>query len=299
MLRITEEPIDEENYPALPEIKLCYAVTISTMIYAWYGVFRASQNYQWKIGDYGMMSSLPFIGPIMKDFTNWEWHRWSSFAQNYMPVFLVHTVLFNSGSLVLPELLFTLLYMAFSISACAIYFTPTLVALSLLQGTLVFIASRIVRKKLTVWLSSIPVLYLSMHHTKFLAEDPFLIFTFVSYSMLSYISYCIETLKSPIRKEDDTLIKSYLRMMFYTFYQPYLFSLIVLYPDFERQMEERKTKQREHRQVLWSAMRIVFWWILVETMLHFFYFEAILKDRNYTFSLPKDQFVALGMALGR
>uniref|UniRef100_A0A8R1IC91 Uncharacterized protein n=1 Tax=Caenorhabditis japonica TaxID=281687 RepID=A0A8R1IC91_CAEJA len=72
-----------------------------------------------------------------------------------------------------------------------------------------------------------------MHETNSLSDDPFMIFTFLSYSMIHYISYSLEHLQGESRKEDDTLLKRWVRMMFYTFYQPYLFSLIMLYPDFE------------------------------------------------------------------
>ena len=54
------------NYPPLPEIKLCYAVTVLTMAYAYWGVYEASQNFKWSIGDYGIWSNLPLIGGRMK-----------------------------------------------------------------------------------------------------------------------------------------------------------------------------------------------------------------------------------------
>lgn len=54
------------EYPALPEIKLCFAVTIGTMLYAYYGVYLASEGYQWKYGDYGVMQQLPLFGEKIK-----------------------------------------------------------------------------------------------------------------------------------------------------------------------------------------------------------------------------------------
>ncbi|CAD6196914.1 unnamed protein product [Caenorhabditis auriculariae] len=290
------------QYPAIVETPLCFAVTIVTMTYAWWGVYRASQSFEWKMGDYGMWSKPPIIGEttghLMKDVTNWEWSRWSPFALSYLPVFLGHAVLFNAGSALLPEKLFVPLYTFSSIGAVAYYFTPFLVAVSLLQGTVVFITAAFVKKTAIVWLSALPVLYLTMHQTSSLSDDPFLIFTFVSYSMLSYVSYSLETMHTAVRPEDNTLPKRYLRMLFYTYYQPYLFSLIVLYPDFERQIAEKSKKTRDWKKCIFFAFRIAFWWWLMETALHFLYFEAILKNQPYLYSLPKDQFVALGMALG-
>lgn len=95
------------------------------------------------------------------------------------------------------------------------------------------------RKTWAVWISALPILYITMHWTDSLSNDPFLVYTFLNYSLLHYISFGLELLRGNARKEDNTAVKQYVRMLFYTFYQPYLFSLIVLYPDFERQIRER------------------------------------------------------------
>ncbi|CAP30285.1 Protein CBR-HHAT-1 [Caenorhabditis briggsae] len=290
------------EYPPLKEIPVCFAVTVCTMAYAWYGVYRASQDFKWSIGDYGIWSTPPVIGnltgPMMKDVTNWEWSRWSPFAWSYLPVFFGHFLLFNTGSAILPEIAFIPIYTLASIGAVSYYFTPFLVGVSIAQGSVVFLTATYVGKTWAVWLSALPVLYVSMHETNSLSDDPFLIFTFLSYSMIHYISYSLEHLKGNSRKEDDSVVKRFVRMMFYAFYQPYLFSLIMLYPDFERQIRERNTRQRNWLNCIWSGVRIAFWWWLMETSLHFLYQEAILKNAPYLYSLPKDQFVALGMAMG-
>ncbi|CAI5441952.1 unnamed protein product [Caenorhabditis angaria] len=290
------------EYPKLPEVPICFAVTVCTMSYAWYCVYIASQNYEWSMSDFGIWSSPPVIGnitgPMMKDVTNWEWSRWSPFAISYLPVFIGHFLIFNIGSAFLPDSIFVPFYTISSILAVAYTFTPFLVAVSIFQGTIVFLTSNYIQKTWTVWLSALPVLYVSMHETNSLSDDPFQIFTFLSYSMIGYISYSLEFLRGEARKEDDTLVKRYLRMMFYTFYQPYLFSLIVLYPDFERQYSERSTRKRNWLNAIWFACRISALWLLLEISLHYLYFEAILKNMTYLYSLPKDQFVALGMAIG-
>lgn len=51
------------------------------------------------------------------------------------------------------------------------------------------------------------------------------------------------------RKEDSSWWRRYERMLFYAFYQPYMVSLIVLYPEFERQISVRKTKTRNWTKV--------------------------------------------------
>ena len=49
-------------YPALPEIKLCLAVTIGTIAYAWYCVYTASTKFQFKIGHMASVHDLPIVG---------------------------------------------------------------------------------------------------------------------------------------------------------------------------------------------------------------------------------------------
>ncbi|VDK44822.1 unnamed protein product, partial [Cylicostephanus goldi] len=213
------------HYPALPEIKLCYTITFGALAYGIFCIYQASKKFVWNVGDYAVLSSLPFIGPVMK-VSRWEWVNWSPFAWQYLPVFLGHTIVFNLGSKFLPETVFTIFYTLCSIAACVYYFTPFLVTVSLIQGTVMFLACQYFRKT-TVWISSLPLLYYMMHETTKFSANPFFIYTFVSYSMLSYVSYNIDTINGAGRKEDDTMPKQYLRMMFYTFYQPYLYSLIV------------------------------------------------------------------------
>lgn len=151
----------------------------------------------------------------------------------------------------------------------------------------------------TVWISSLPILYFVMHHTTALSPDPFLVLLFVSYTLLSYISFNIDRVKGFTRPEEDTVPKLYLRMLFYTFYNPYLVSLIVLYRDFERQITERPSRPRDIKDIVIFTLRIAFWWIVLELALHFFYFGAILSDVNFASKLPKNEFVVMGMAIGK
>lgn len=149
-----------------------------------------------------------------------------------------------------------------------------------------------------VWIGVLPILWFTLHRTHAIHDDPFVVLMFMSYTLLSYLSYNLEYLRGKHRPEDNTLLKSYYRMIYYAFYLPYLVSLIVLYPDFERQLEERSKRQRHWKEIIKFAARITFWWLFVEFMLHFMYFEAIFKDVAYAYKLSEDRFVSLGMAVG-
>lgn len=108
----------------------------------------------------------------------------------------------------------------------------------------------------------------------------------------------MEAQNDAVRPEDNTLLKRYVRMLFYAFYPPYMTTLVVIYPEFERQMRQRRTKERNWRQFIFFSIRIAFWWFFIYLMLHFMYFEWILYDSDYARTLPKNELVSLGMALG-
>uniref|UniRef100_A0AC35FXC0 Uncharacterized protein n=1 Tax=Panagrolaimus sp. PS1159 TaxID=55785 RepID=A0AC35FXC0_9BILA len=215
-------------YPALPEIKLCFAVTIATVAYAWYCVYLASTKFQFKIGHMASVHDLPLIGQRFRDDTNWEWFRWRPHAFNALPFLAMHSILFNIGEKILPTKLWTYGIIGYSMIASAFMYTPQLLGISLLQGILLFATTYFTRS----W-------------------------------------KC-----------------------------PYQISVIVIYPEFEKQLKLRKTEPRNWKKTLIFIARIAFWWALTEAILYFFYFEAMLTDYHFAFKLPKNEFVTLGMAMG-
>lgn len=143
-----------------------------------------------------------------------------------------------------------------------------------------------------------PILYFTLRYSHYLSTNPLIVVVFVCYTLLSYISFNLEAQNNRLRPEDDTAMKRYIRMLFYAFYPPYMTTLVVIYPEFERQMRLRLMKKRNWREIIFFALRISFWWLTIYVMLHFMYFEWILYDTDYARRLPKNEFVSLGMALG-
>ncbi|KAI1726701.1 MBOAT, membrane-bound o-acyltransferase family domain-containing protein [Ditylenchus destructor] len=289
------------DYPALPEIKICFVITVCAVIYGWWCVYSVSKRYQFKIGSIATLNVLPYFGARFKDQSNWEWSRWAPFALSYLPFLLLHSVVFNLTEKLFPHNVWMSLNVVLSMGTSAYIFTPKLLICSLLQGTIIFLSTLCFRRTITVWLSAVPILYIVMNHSALLSQDVFLVLLFVSYTLLSYISFCLEWVRGRVPTDENgqqNTVQLACRMLFYTFYQPYLFSLIVLYPDFEQQLIERKIRARDWRETLFFAARVAFWWLVIELGLHFFYFEIILNDLRFAASLPKNEFVTLGMALG-
>lgn len=154
------------------------------------------------------------------------------------------------------------------------------------------------RHQLTVWLCAGPLLYFIMNWSTRISHDPFLVLLFAAYTLLSYISYNLDFVRGEAQTQNQTVHYRYQRMLFYTFYPPYMISLIVPYSDFEKQIADRDKRVRNWRWILFFAARILFWWGFIDFMLHFSYHEALLFDTTYANTIPKDQFVSLGMALG-
>ncbi|VDK28255.1 unnamed protein product [Gongylonema pulchrum] len=288
------------QYPALPkfELRLYIVVVCCAAAYAWSEVLIASNKFEFKFGKPASLHHFPLIGDRFKDESNWEWSRWSPLAFSLLPFLIMHSVIFNIGSELVSEDVLQCVTIIYSILYSTALFTSWLVFVSLLQGTFIFLATHYIRRWFTVWISSLPILYFTMHRTLDLSSDPFLVLVFVSYTLLSYISYNLEAQAGRTRPEDNTVLKRYIRMLFYTYYPPYMISLVVVYPEFERQMRERRTRFRDWQKTIFLAIKIGFWWFFTHFILYFMYFEGMLYDLDYARSLPKNEFVTLGMALG-
>jgi hypothetical protein len=153
-----------------------------------------------------------------------------------------------------------------------------------------------------VWLSVMPTLWVLLNHAYWLFPDlwganfaPLLV---TSYRLLAYISYNLDQL-SGHTPATDTYIRGLFRQYHFIFYIPYLFSVIVLYRDWQRQMDERVHRARNWSHVLFFAARMLFWTYFIEFMLHFMYFEAILRTPDTLRRIPENQLVAIGGAIGR
>lgn len=129
---------------------------------------------------------------------------------------------------------------------------------------------------------------------------------FIPYTLLSYISFCLELTRKMKMNNTNQIntkcqsTKSFLlaRMLFYAFYQPYLCAMVVLYPDFESQIAKCMVQSRQWKNIVYKALRLVFWWIMCELILHFFYFGAISQNPAFMRKLPIDEFISICLAIG-
>lgn len=288
------------EYPALPkfELLLYIIVVCCSVIYGWLQVIIASRKFDFKFGNSAALHRLPFFGERFKDESNWEWSRWSPLALSLLPFLTIHSVFFNIGRKFISEDFMQYFTIIYSITCSCLIFTKWLVFVSIVQGSIIFFAAHFIRHWIVVWMSSLPILYYTTHRTIYLSPDPFLVLIFVSYTLLSYISYNLEAQRGETRPEDNSLFKRYIRMLFYTYYPPYMITLVVTYPDFERELRERQLRTRNWLRIMSLVVRTGFWWMLAHFILYFMYFESMLYEFEFAKNLPKNEFVSLGMALG-
>ena len=126
------------EYPPLPEIRLCFLVTVGTIAYGWYSVFVASQRWISKIDAIPNPTNFPLIGPRFKDESNWEWFRWSPFALQYLPLLVLHSLVFNVFEKFMPDSVWVPLNILISMAISAHLFTAKLLICSIVQGLFIF-----------------------------------------------------------------------------------------------------------------------------------------------------------------
>lgn len=139
--------------------------------------------------------------------TNWEWSRWSPFALTFLYLYGAHAVVFNVFSHFLSEKVsfslknrnelsaicprlhvirhFWLRLLLYPFPGGIIYRSrdTDLRLCPVLQVSFILCKNMAkTRNKWAVWASSLPLLYVMMNHNEKLADDPFLIYTFLAYS---------------------------------------------------------------------------------------------------------------------
>lgn len=132
---------------------------------------------------------------------------------------ILNSLVFNFAENFLPTKQWVLIYIAVSMWSTAMIYTFKLLVYSLLQGIFIFVCTNVYKSAWVVWISALPILYVVMNETTFLSDDPFLVLLFVSYNLLSYISFNLEMVKGKTRPEDQNILDLFIRMLFYSFYQ--------------------------------------------------------------------------------
>ncbi|VDP34745.1 unnamed protein product [Soboliphyme baturini] len=287
-------------WPGL-ERSIYWLMTVGVVVYPWIKLYEVSSAYDWRRQPtYFVVNRLWGFGERPKDTTDLEWSQWCYFASQLFPYYFIHAVLFNVASKLLPQRIWSLTMLFYWVTACCIVFHPSSVIVVVSVGAVMYTVTALTRSIALVWIMSCCFLYLVMD---MLPELPinkgishYGVIAFFTYKIVQFTSYCLDSIES---KSSKRFFEGIYEMFWYSFYYPYLVYLIVPFKHFAEGMNRRKAEQQNLYRVAFFALRVLFWYTLINVGLYFFYFSAIVNNTDYLDQLPRDALCSIGCCIGQ
>ncbi|VDP44872.1 unnamed protein product [Soboliphyme baturini] len=286
------------DFPSLPSRELCLyiIVVVVCVIYSYHQTYIYSSTYDWKHGNQKfVIDHLWFFGEKIKDSSDVRWMQWKILMAKMIPYLIIHSLLFNLGQLVLPDTAWSALMLAYWMTATVLTFGSTITVQVIVIGILLYAIASLTRKKWPVWMAVAGILLITAGDIFALElySDWFTQLALVLYKLIQYITFCVDTIDS---KTIDK--KSFLRglydMFFYAFYFPYQISLIVPFHQFRDSFDSRNVRKTQTAEICILGMRLLFWYTIIETAFHFFYFSAMVTDLKQLEKLPTSILCCMG-----
>uniref|UniRef100_A0A914CB51 Protein-cysteine N-palmitoyltransferase Rasp n=1 Tax=Acrobeloides nanus TaxID=290746 RepID=A0A914CB51_9BILA len=221
------------------------------------------------------------------DTSDIEWKLYRNSLSGFLFAFILHSVLFQiiirvfkrkDGDVILA--IFWIFLQLYLTSINCILFTGILI---LLATTITYFT----RRQIFSWIICIIFvlkadLWAPYSYTP---EKYYREFNFYLYTAVQVINFCIYLVKNPEKKFDFELMIRYAQ---YLFYPTYSITLIMLYEDFENQLN-LVWKKVEKQETLWGpevdfwffvkkAIRLIFWFYFIELFLHFIFVNALFNS---------------------
>uniref|UniRef100_A0A914DN28 Uncharacterized protein n=1 Tax=Acrobeloides nanus TaxID=290746 RepID=A0A914DN28_9BILA len=228
-----------------------------------------------------------YIEGYQIDTSDIEWKLYRNSLSGFLFAFILHSVLFQiiirvfkrkDGDVILA--IFWIFLQLYLTSINCILFTGILI---LLATTITYFT----RRQIFSWIICIIFvlkadLWAPYSYTP---EKYYREFNFYLYTAVQVINFCIYLVKNPEKKFDFELMIRYAQ---YLFYPTYSITLIVLYEDFENQLN-LVWKKVEKQETLWGpemdfwffvkkAIRLIFWFYFIELFLHFIFVNALFNS---------------------
>ncbi|XP_003371800.1 MBOAT family protein [Trichinella spiralis] len=284
------------------EVVSSFIIWFAHVAYAWYLIGIESALYGGEeINQFSFVDGWSIIGRI-RDNTNFEWNVWMTMLPYYVLALVLHRL---SGCLL--ELLDCNVQKALFISSllwpalnCIAYgWFP--VAVGLVYGFTLFITTRIVTSLVALW--AISLLFFgtlfSDVYSQFGQPDYYVFCVYITYKLLqfiSYFSYQIESAKvGGFKKSFFITLRD---GCLYAFYMPYSTVLFVTYRNFLVQCVKR-SNGNSWRSIVLVGIRVVFWTLFCEIVLHIFYMNAMIVDVDFLKHTRLDVLCALVLTAGQ
>ncbi|KRZ57045.1 Uncharacterized protein T02_2882 [Trichinella nativa] len=284
------------------EVVSSFIIWFAHVAYAWYLIGIESALYGGEeINQFSFVDGWSMIGRI-RDNTNFEWNVWMTMLPYYVLALVLHRL-----SSCLLELLDCNVQKALFISSllwpalnCIAYgWLP--VAVGLVYGFTLFITTRITTSLVALW--AISLLFFgtlfSDVYSQFGQPDYYIFCVYITYKLLQFISYFSYQIESAKVGEFKKSFFITLRDgCLYAFYMPYSTVLFVTYRNFLVQCVKR-SNGNSWRSIVLVGIRVVFWTLFCEIVLHIFYMNAMIVDVDFLKHTRLDVLCALVLTAGQ
>lgn len=304
------------DYPELPkwEMRFYFGCWIGLAIFAWYNIWVTSRTYKpFQMSRAFLTDSRwpSIFGSIKMDATNYEYRMWVPYMVKLFPWLIGHSLIFNiSDKLLGHTALWSPLMLIYWLTSCVYVTHWCLVALVISFGLIIHFVASCTYDRRMIWLTGLILLYSLMSGRlwsygdvlrEFLAasaENYLVGIIFVSYKLLQFLSFNFEFLNRP-EMQKQRWYQRLFEMFWYSFYLPYLISLVVIYKNFPSDLAQRRSAPLDVKGVSLFAARILFWAAFIEVIKHFFYFDAIMNDPQKLYLVDLPTLTSIGYVSGQ
>lgn len=291
------------------EIVLSFAFWILNSIYAWYLVYKASAKYKTEVDSYRSYNyfvpgwNIAGFNTMKKDEANYEWRVFKTSLQYLVPCFIIHTVVYRIFERIFankPEVLKLSMFITWIFLHVCVHgwFSVTVTAV---HGLLMLISARFFHSTYIIWFTACSLLStLALEwYGIFEYDNPAMynLAVFIAYKLLQYISFCWYDIHSSLQSPFG---HSLYDMFVYSFYLPYSSVLIVPYKEYCRQENVRREKTTvDLLYVFFLSLRVTFWTLFNDFLLHFFFMNSMIIDERYLNTVDPATLSSIGYVAGQ
>ncbi|KRZ32682.1 Protein-cysteine N-palmitoyltransferase Rasp [Trichinella pseudospiralis] len=284
------------------EVVSSFVIWFAHVVYAWYLIGIESALYgSEEINQFNFVDGWSIMGRI-RDNTNFEWNVWMDMLPYYVLALILHRLsgyLLGRFDIGVQKALFISSLLWPALNCIAYGWFP--VAVSLVYGFTLFITTRITTSLVALWAICL-VFFGSLFsdiYNEFEQPNYYIFCVYITYKLLqciSYFSYQIESAKVGGFKKP--LLITLRDGCLYAFYLPYSTVLFVTYKNFIAQCVKR-SDENSWRAIVWLGLRVVFWTLFCEFVLHIFYMNSMILDVEFLKHTRLDVLCALVLTAGQ
>lgn len=267
------------------ETRFYFAVWIFHSLAAFYIAWSVCDRYRFA---FKLRQSIYFKG-YQRDDADVEWSYYKASLSGVLPVQILHMISFNTLPYVLPKRATLYVMIVFWIAAQILLASVPCVLIVLALSAALLVTTHWLRTQWLAWIVCLTFV-LTINKYGIFSHDGvtyYCEFNFYLYSAVKMINMCIYLSKNAHVRCTEQLVIRYLQ---YLFYPPYAAILIVLFDDFNAQMDHceevkfvRKTTVNLRPDLLWKLFRLIFWFFTFELLLHFITVYSLYSSHPFMF----------------